>query len=282
VTTAELVSLAKLRGLDLSSIPGIDLGATGKRGKGHEELLAGVEVVPTAEGQGGPGARQPYRSSAAVYDRDDPPWLAARYSFAADERAYWPLWNALVFQAQRLARREDWSPQVRGARGELQFYLLELATLVLDEQAARPLFVAAPVLYALYMRVEPETWQQVLEPRYRSLCGCYARWLDVARQTIGRWCEEGPQPLCGELLKEMAQTGQRDNGKGNRNPDLKSQDAIPKLEDLGLTKDESSRFQQIAAVPEEPETISEDELVAELSALLHEEPQALPAARAAG
>lgn len=56
---------------------------------------------------------------------------------------------------------------------------------------------------------------------------------------------------CGELLKDMAERGERDSGKGNRNPSLKSQDATPKLEDLGISKDESSRFQQAAAAPRE-------------------------------
>jgi hypothetical protein len=55
---------------------------------------------------------------------------------------------------------------------------------------------------------------------------------------------------CGEMLREMAELGQRDSGKGNRNPVLKSQDATPKLSELGITRDESSRFQQIAAVPQ--------------------------------
>lgn len=54
----------------------------------------------------------------------------------------------------------------------------------------------------------------------------------------------------GELLKNMAETGERDNGKGNRNPDLKSQSATPNLESLGLDKHEASRFQQLAAIPE--------------------------------
>jgi hypothetical protein len=229
----ELVALAKAHGIDLSSIPGIDLGATGKRGKGRDELLAGVEVVPTAEGGGSPGARQPYRSSAACDLTEPPWWLAARYSFCSDRTAYWPLWWYLAYQAQRLARREDWPPRARGARGELRFYLLDLSQLVLDAQAARPLFVAAPVLFPAYMQVEPETWQQVLEPRYRSLSGCYERWLGIARGWIGRRLEQQPQP---------------------------------------------SRPEALAAIAAEPETIGEEELVAELSALLHEEPQALPAA----
>jgi N6-adenosine-specific RNA methylase IME4 len=54
----------------------------------------------------------------------------------------------------------------------------------------------------------------------------------------------------GEMLAEMRETGQRDDGRGNRNPVLKSQAATPKLVDLGVTKTESSRWQKIAAMPE--------------------------------
>jgi hypothetical protein len=62
----------------------------------------------------------------------------------------------------------------------------------------------------------------------------------------------------GELLREMKRSGQRDNGKGNRNPSLKSDAATPKLPDLGISKDQSSQWQQLAAIPE-------DEFEAELS-----------------
>lgn len=54
---------------------------------------------------------------------------------------------------------------------------------------------------------------------------------------------------CGELLRDMAQRGERDNGKGG---DRKSQSqaATVKLAALGLDKHEASRFQQVAAVPQ--------------------------------
>jgi hypothetical protein len=45
----------------------------------------------------------------------------------------------------------------------------------------------------------------------------------------------------GELLIEMAERGERDSGKGNRNPVLKSQAATPKLSDLGISRTQSSR-----------------------------------------
>ncbi len=56
----------------------------------------------------------------------------------------------------------------------------------------------------------------------------------------------------GEMLAEMAEKRERDNGKGNRNPDLKLQAATPKLADLGISKSQSSRWQGLALLnPEE-------------------------------
>ena len=55
---------------------------------------------------------------------------------------------------------------------------------------------------------------------------------------------------CGQLLKDMKANGQRDNGKGNRNPDLKSERLTPKLADLGISKQQSSDWQKLAAIPE--------------------------------
>ena len=55
------------------------------------------------------------------------------------------------------------------------------------------------------------------------------------------------QARAGELLREMAGRGERDRGHGDRRPE--SHDATPQLDDLGVTKSESSRWQRLAAVP---------------------------------
>jgi hypothetical protein len=47
---------------------------------------------------------------------------------------------------------------------------------------------------------------------------------------------------------EMAERGERDSGKGNRNPVLKLQAATPKLSDLGISKTQSSRWQELARI----------------------------------
>lgn len=52
----------------------------------------------------------------------------------------------------------------------------------------------------------------------------------------------------GQLLKEMASTGERDTGQGG---DRKAQSQVATLKDLGVDGDQSSRWQQEAELPEE-------------------------------
>jgi hypothetical protein len=52
-----------------------------------------------------------------------------------------------------------------------------------------------------------------------------------------------------ELLKEMKRTGQRSNGYGNQKSESRHATPIPTLDHLGVTKDQSSQWQQLAEIP---------------------------------
>jgi hypothetical protein len=54
------------------------------------------------------------------------------------------------------------------------------------------------------------------------------------------------QAKAGEMLRQMAERGQRETGGRPQKP---SQAATVSLDDLGVTRSESSRWQQVAAVP---------------------------------
>ncbi len=200
--TAELIALAGAHGIDLRHLASSSL--QGAAAKHRERVLAAVEELP--KGRGFLGGRRPrLGADPAALAFNELPWHAARWSFADDCLSYWPLWWGLVFQTQRIARREDWPAQVRGARGEPQFYRDELAQLVLDAEANQPLFVAAPQLYGLCMAVEDRTWHEQLEPRYQRLRVCYVNWLEIGRSMIQRWVSEPLAPR--QNLLEADDTG---------------------------------------------------------------------------
>lgn len=211
--TAELLALTASTHVDLSHV-----GATASNTRGiaaqrvltrverqrRQERHEGIEVVPSAKGPETRSYRRPRFAIAecgqAAVGLDELPWYAARYSYAGDPTCYWPLWVALASQAIRQARREAWQPRVPGrfardldgnlepsVRAQPHFYLLELAQLVLDVDGCPQPFVLDPERYALYMQVELDCWQRVLEPRYASLHGCYQRWLAIGRRSIQRW-----------------------------------------------------------------------------------------------
>ncbi len=194
----ELVALAGAHGIKLEHIQ--MNGAAAPRG-----WADGCEIISNARGSGSPWRRtRRHERSDEPGEPEEIPWCAARYSFAGDVASYWPLWYALASWALRTARREGWPPQVAVLDGTRRFYVLELVTLVLDEEANRPLFVAAPQLRALYMQVEAYTWDEALAPRYRVLQAVYQRWLGTARATIQGWLsEQEPQAVCGDLAKRI-------------------------------------------------------------------------------
>jgi hypothetical protein len=55
---------------------------------------------------------------------------------------------------------------------------------------------------------------------------------------------------CGELLRESAERGERATASANLAQAPKSHDStsVPTLSDIGLTRDQSSRYQQLASM----------------------------------
>lgn len=57
---------------------------------------------------------------------------------------------------------------------------------------------------------------------------------------------------CGEMLIESAERGERATKHGNVNPATKvSNDTTPTLSDIGITRDQSSRYQSLASMSDE-------------------------------
>jgi len=196
----ELVALAAAHGIDLTHVGGSASKTDGdarKRRRHRAEVDLGIDVPETASGRHSRVYRRPSWSlqELGLAARDVPrvPWLAARYSIAGDTKCYWELWYALVFEAQRIGRREGWAPRVKGADGSPRLYMQELAMLVLDEDAHRRYFAIAPDLYSIYLQVSPTTWNRILAPRYARLQHRYEAWLGTARAMIQSWIDP-PEP----------------------------------------------------------------------------------------
>ncbi len=67
----------------------------------------------------------------------------------------------------------------------------------------------------------------------------YATHVDMVVSAIHTIHKLRAEIRAGELLAEMAEKGERDSGRGNRNPTLKSQPATAKLSDIGVSKTSS-------------------------------------------
>ena len=189
----ELVSLAAAHGIDIAHTVASSTnlkGAAAKRPRTRDEVRGGLEVVETAEGKETRVTRPRYWTHAEVgmgaAGCKRLPWLAACYSFAGDRDRYAELHRGLTLETMKAAERNSWPWQVQLADGRRGFYIERLAEMVLDEDACRPAFTAAPGLYAVYMGVTTRIWHKPLWGYFLTVQERYTRWLDIARGTIGQ------------------------------------------------------------------------------------------------
>jgi hypothetical protein len=191
----QLVGLANARGVDLVRAAGAATetgGIARKRDRTRFEVRFGIDVRETACGRETHTYRRPAWSlaelaqAAAAGGVHGVRWLALRYSIVGDMSCADELHGSLAYQACMIGRRESWPPQVVGLDGKPKFFRELLAQLVLDEDAHKHLFVAAPALYAVYMDVGQAIWDQRLDAPFRSLKTHYEGWIAAAIAGIRR------------------------------------------------------------------------------------------------
>jgi hypothetical protein len=196
----ELISLASARGIDLVQAarlggqpPAADTvrirNAAGRYFTALRQR-SGLE----AQGRGSPSHERPgwtlaeLAQAAAGVSRVH--FMAACYSLAGDRSVYWKLWEALHFTALRLRTRNNWPKQIRDAEGAPIFYLEQLVQLILDEDANAHLFNSAPALYAIYLRIDEQTWRRAVFERFDAVKLRYLGWIDQAMRTMQPRLEE--------------------------------------------------------------------------------------------
>jgi hypothetical protein len=196
---AELVTLAAAHGIDLTHVAGNASDThgvarkrrlTAKEVKARKDEGRGTRVEETASGSGSQVYRRPAWTAAelgqAAHLVPRMPWLAACYSLAGDLSAYKELHRGLTYEAIEMAGKEDWPWRVKKSHGAMDFYIEPLTALVLDFEAHKSFFEAAPALYAHYMGVDMEVWDGALAARYARLHNKFERWYAVALGMIQR------------------------------------------------------------------------------------------------
>jgi hypothetical protein len=196
LNAAQLISLANARGVDLVRAAGAATETEGiarKRALTEEEKKQGIrDVRETAAGRETRTYRQGAWSfaelgqAAAAGGVRGAPWQAIRYSIMGDRSCEGTLHLSLAIEANFLARRDWWAPQVVGCDGQRKFYREELAMLVLDADLHRQYFAWAPQLYAVYMAVDGAIWNRDLESQFASLNAKYQSWISTAMGGIQR------------------------------------------------------------------------------------------------
>lgn len=194
---------------------GLQDTVTGTQSRDYRRRTNSIEEVAAAAG--------PRRVSADKIERlDDWAWLAARLKIAGDKSAFWEVWRCLRIYAVQTADKQRWPAQVEGlaprdAKGkpipgqsaELIFYIEPLAALVVRADAEPDRFTRIPGAHALHMRVEPEIWDRVLEPKYQALCMKYELLVNSALSWMNRCIVEG-----NEEREEPTKPGSRKSRGG--------------------------------------------------------------------
>jgi len=206
---AELIALATAHHIDLTNVGGtasrLDGIAAPRRltaaeRKARRQSHLGLDVLPTATGDGSRVHRRPAWSVAEVGQAacgvPRMPWLATMYSIAGDSSGYPELHRGLMLEALDLAAQQNWPMKITKRGGHRDYYQAQLAALVLDADRHRPYFATAPTLYALCMDVDTDIWERYVCDWYVDLQLEYERWLGIARGIVRGWImedEEAPR-----------------------------------------------------------------------------------------
>lgn len=219
MNAADLVALCDAHGIDFVHVAGSSnniKGIAGKRRHITVEIEPGItgesrskqrmEAPDTANGKESRTPRAKTWSSVelgiAAYGVTALHWAATQHTIANDRRpdTLRVLMCGLRYQANKMATQNNWETvlpsrivrdpktgrRIPGRSRQSTFYVDPLCMLVLDEISFLPAFTAAPQLHAIYMGVEPNTWEDVLAPRFEQLQHRYAGWYGSGLRMIQR------------------------------------------------------------------------------------------------
>jgi len=193
VKAEELILIGNAHGVDLVAAaqvaakrPQRDIKFIVRNGRRIPVLLPAA--MNGARGKQSPSFARPQWSmqelGVAAAGVSDLLFMAACYAFAGSQNNFWRLHAALTDEAEKMGARYQWPDTVKDIHGIAIQYREHLAKLVLDEDTHQAYFVAAPVMYSVYMNVHEVTWDRQLAERFSSLKFVWLRWLGTAASTI--------------------------------------------------------------------------------------------------
>lgn len=189
----ELVALAAAHGIDIAHTVASStntMGDAARRARTREEIRSFMPVRETVDGKETRTRKPRYWTHAetgmGMAGCSRMPALAALYSWCGDRDEYAELHRGLTRETIRIAEKGNWAWQVEMVNGRRDYYIERLTELVLDEDACKAAFVAAPGFYAVYMGVTQRVWSRPLTGYFLTVQERYQRWLDIAKGTIGR------------------------------------------------------------------------------------------------